>query len=154
MRAAAEAARPHPFDDPRFRGGSILLTGRNFGCGSSREHAPQGLLRFGVRAVVGESFSEIFFGNAAALGMPCVSADCQVIADLVALVERAPASEMIVDLATMRLRADAVDAAIRLPGGVREAFLSGTWDATGLLLERFDEVRRLAGRLPYMNGWQ
>ncbi len=152
-RACAGGASSHPFDDPRFRGASILLAGRNFGCGSSREHAPQGLLRHGIRAIVGESFSEIFFGNAAALGMPCVSADRRAIADLVVLVNGEPTAEVAVDLAAMRVKAGRIDVPIALPGGVRDAFLSGAWDGTGLLLERFDEVRRLAGRLPYITGF-
>ncbi len=152
-RACAAHGEPHPFDAPAARDATVLVVNRNFGCGSSREHAPQGLLRRGIRAIVGESFAEIFFGNAAALGMPCVTATPAAIASLMAVIERRPREPVTVDLRQMRSRAGQVQVAVGLPASVREAFLDGTWDATGLLLERFGEVKAAASRLPYMKGF-
>jgi 3-isopropylmalate/(R)-2-methylmalate dehydratase small subunit len=143
----------HPVSDPRYAGASILLVQANFGCGSSREHAPQAIRRSGIRAVVGESFSEIFFGNAVALGMPCVTAARADIDALLSLVESQPGLELTVDL--VRLEAAGADRPITigLPPAARESFLDGTWDATALLLDDYAAVRRVAGRLPYLTGW-
>jgi 3-isopropylmalate/(R)-2-methylmalate dehydratase small subunit len=138
----------HPFDDARFASASILLVNRNFGCGSSREHAPQALYRRGLRAVVGEGFSEIFFGNSVALGLPCVTVSRADAATLLELAEREPGTELIVDLEARRVTAGAFEASLALPNAPREAFLTGGWDGLNLLLERFEEVRALAARLP------
>ena len=151
--ASARSGLVHPFDDPRCAGASILIVNRNFGCGSSREHAPQGLLRCGLRALVGESFSEIFFGNATMLGMPCVTADPAAIAALMAIVERQPGLRATVDLRDLRVEVGGLTSPVGLPAGIREAFLDGTWDGTGLLLEEFAQVRHLAARLPYVKGF-
>ena len=142
----------HPFNDARYAGATILVVNGNFGCGSSREHAPQGLARYGIKAIVGESFSEIFFGNSVALGMPCVSADPSTLATLMQLVEADPSTELRVDLDTMRVSAGATAHMITLPAAARESFQDGTWDATGLLLDRFEEVEAVAARLPYVGG--
>jgi 3-isopropylmalate/(R)-2-methylmalate dehydratase small subunit len=142
--------RTHPIADPTFAGAAILLVNANFGCGSSREHAPQAIRRSGIRAIVGESFSEIFFGNSAALGMPCVSADHQTLDALMEIVEKGPSTELVVDLDRMAVAAGTRSFAISLPKATREAFLDVSWDATGLLLDRFDEVERVASRLPYL----
>ncbi len=145
---------PHPFDEPDFAEASVLLVNRNFGCGSSREHAPQALQRWGIRAIVGESFSEIFFGNSLALGLPCVIAAPDAIHALQKAVLRDPHLQVEVDLAARTLRAGTISAPISLPDSIREAFLSGGWDATGLLLERFEEVEAVAKKLPYVSGFQ
>src|SRR6188472_426106 len=99
------AGSVHRTADPTYAGASILLVNANFGCGSSREHAPQAIRRRGIRAIVGESFSEIFFGNSVALGMPCVTADAETVAALMALVEREPRTEVVIDLDRMRVAA-------------------------------------------------
>jgi 3-isopropylmalate/(R)-2-methylmalate dehydratase small subunit len=148
------AGQRHPLDDSRYSGASILLANANFGCGSSREHAPQAIRRHGVRAVVGESFSEIFFGNSVALGMPCVTADAATLAALMRLVESQPGTDVAVDLDRMRVTAGGATYGIKLPAAARESFLDGTWDATGLLLDRFEEVEAVAARLPYVAGWR
>lgn len=148
------AGQRHPLDESRFSGASILLTNANFGCGSSREHAPQAIRRHGIRAVVGESFSEIFFGNSVALGMPCVTADAATMASLMQAVESQPETDLAVDLEHMTVKAGATTYRIALPGAARESFLDGTWDATGLLLDRFEEVEAVAKRLPYVRGWR
>jgi len=146
----AAEGRTHPIADPTFAGATILLVNANFGCGSSREHAPQAIRRSGIRAVVGESFSEIFFGNSVALGMPCVTADHQTLEALMGLVEAGPAIEVAVDLDRMAVAAGTQTFPIALPAAAREAFLDGSWDATGLLLDRFEDVEKVASRLPYL----
>jgi 3-isopropylmalate/(R)-2-methylmalate dehydratase small subunit len=148
------AGQRHSIDDPAYTGASILLVNANFGCGSSREHAPQAIRRSGIRAVVGESFSEIFFGNSVALGMPCVTATPAAIAALMQIVEHDPSIVLAVDLDRMLLAAGEATYPIGIPSGARESFLDGTWDATGLLLEKFDEVEAVANRLPYVAGWR
>jgi 3-isopropylmalate/(R)-2-methylmalate dehydratase small subunit len=150
---AAQGGAPHPVDDPRFAGASILVVNANFGCGSSREHAPQAIRRHGLRAVIGESFSEIFFGNSVALGLPCVSAAHADIDALMQVVTADPRTEVTIDLAALAVTAGAVRFAITLPAAARDAFLAGTWDATALLLDRFDEVEAVADRLPYVRGF-
>ncbi len=140
----------HPTADPKYGGATILLENSNFGCGSSREHAPQAIRRSGVRAVVGESFSEIFFGNSVALGMPCMTADRRTVEALMDIVENDPATEVVIDLDSMIAAAGTTSFPIMLPKATREAFLDGSWDATGLLLDRFEEVERVASRLPYL----
>ena len=147
------AGRHHPLADPAYAGSSILIVNANFGCGSSREHAPQAIRRKGFRAVVGESFSEIFFGNSVALGMPCLTADPSTVAALMAAVEKTPSLELEIDLERMTVAAAGQTFAVRLPPGARESFLDGSWDVTGLLLERFNEVEAVAKRLPYIAGW-
>ncbi len=140
----------HPFDDPRFAGARIMIVHRNFGCGSSREHAPQALYRWGIRAIVGESFSDIFFGNAAMMGLPCLTAARADLDALMALVEGDPARTVRVSLETLDCISGPFACPVRIPAHAREAFLSGAWDTTGMLLERYDEVRRVAARLPYL----
>ena len=152
------AADPaHPFNDPRYAGAAILLVNANFGCGSSREHAPQGLARAGIRALVGESFSEIFRGNAAMIGLPCFEAERASIERLQALAEDAPQTVLDVDVATGRLRAGGLGSdtilSATLPVALRDAFLSGQWNPTVTLLERFEDVRAVADRLPYLRGF-
>ena len=137
----------HPFDDPRFAEASILLVNRNFGCGSSREHAPQALYRRGFRAVVGEGFSEIFFGNSVALGLPCLRVTREDALALQELAGSAPSTPFEVDLEAGLVAAGELRAACELPAGAREAFLSGRWDGLNLLLDRFEEVRAVARRL-------
>jgi 3-isopropylmalate/(R)-2-methylmalate dehydratase small subunit len=152
-RAAAAAGLCHPFDAPARAGASVLLVNRNFGCGSSREHAPQALARGGVKVIVGESFSEIFFGNAAALGMPCVSMHADDLRILMAHAERDAGAVVSVDLERMVVRSDDIEAACVMPAAARRAFLAGTWDATALLTADFDAVREAAARLPYIAGF-
>jgi 3-isopropylmalate/(R)-2-methylmalate dehydratase small subunit len=140
----------HPASNPAYDGARIMLVNANFGCGSSREHAPQAIRRRGFRAIVGQSYSEIFFGNSVALGMPCVGASADAIGALMDLVEKDPATEVAVDLESMTISAAGRSYAATLPAAAREAFLDGTWDATGLLLSDFDDVRATAARLPYI----
>jgi 3-isopropylmalate/(R)-2-methylmalate dehydratase small subunit len=139
--------------NPAYAAAAVLLVNANFGCGSSREHAPQAIRRRGIRAVIGESFSEIFLGNAVALGMPCPTAPKATIQTLMSAAERDPSAELVVDLSTLRVTAGGAAHEIFMPPAVRDAFLDGSWDATGLLLEDFDAVRAVAERLPYITGF-
>jgi 3-isopropylmalate/(R)-2-methylmalate dehydratase small subunit len=143
----------HPFDHPAYQGASVLVVNRNFGCGSSREHAPQAIQRWGIRAIVGEGYSEIFFGNAVQLGLPCVTASAGDIKALMTLVEQAPETMITVDLQAHRVGAGPVRIRATMPDAAREALVSGLWDGTGLLLDDFEAVRSVAARLPYV-AWQ
>ena len=143
----------HPFNDARFTGASILVVNANFGCGSSREHAPQGLVRAGIRAVIGESFSEIFQGNAAMLGVPCFVASHADIERLQTLIETAPETAINADVAAGTITAGTLAFSATLPPALRDGFLSGQWNPTAMLLANFDDVRAVAARLPYIRGF-
>jgi 3-isopropylmalate/(R)-2-methylmalate dehydratase small subunit len=143
----------HPLDDERFASASILIVGRNFGCGSSREHAPQALARFGFRAFVGASFAEIFAGNCTALGLPCVTLDEPDLAELMDRVELDPEQQIQIDLRAQTLTSRAGTVRAHVPPGTRQQLLEGTWDATAVLLEAGDAIDRTAERLPYVRGF-
>ena len=143
----------HPFANPVFRGASILLVNDNFGSGSSREHAPQGLKRWGIGACVGQSFSEIFQGNATSIGLPCATASADDIEFLMATAEHAPDTVMAFSVDTLSIAVSGRAVVVGIPAAVRESFLNGMWDATGLLLDRFDDVRAVAAELPYVKGF-
>jgi 3-isopropylmalate/(R)-2-methylmalate dehydratase small subunit len=143
-------ARKHPLNDARFSGASVLISGANFGCGSSREHAPQSIYRAGFRAVVAESFAEIFFGNSTTLGMPCVSLERADLERLAALIAAEPQLEIAIDLEALELRAGGRRFAVTMPASAREALLTGGWDPLGELLTGTEAVDRVAERLPYL----
>jgi 3-isopropylmalate/(R)-2-methylmalate dehydratase small subunit len=151
--SAARTGGMHPFDNPHYQGAAVLLVNSNFGCGSSREHAPQALLRWGIGAVVGESYSEIFFGNAAIIGLACVTAAPDVVVALMDIVERAPQTRLRVDLLAGLVEADGFSRAVSLPTKVRDALVTGAWDTTGMLLDRYEEVDATAAKLPYVRGF-
>jgi 3-isopropylmalate/(R)-2-methylmalate dehydratase small subunit len=148
-----EQGGTHPVSDPTYAAATILVVNANFGCGSSREHAPQAIRRRGFRGVIGQSFSEIFFGNSVALGMPCVTASPADVESLMAAIESDPSSLLELDLNAMTARIGGRQLTVTLPSAARESFLDGSWDATGLLLDRFEEVQAVAARLPYVSGW-
>ncbi|RIL04783.1 MAG: isopropylmalate isomerase [Proteobacteria bacterium] len=148
-----QAKGNHPLDDERFAGARILVVGRNFGCGSSREHAPQSLMRWGFQAFVGESFAEIFFGNCVALGLPAVTLPRAELDRLMDAIELDAKQELVLDLAAGTLASRAGVQKIAMPDGARRSLLEGTWDATAVLLEAQDAVQRTAARLPYVNGF-
>ena len=151
--AGKQARTRHPFDNPHYQGASILLVNRNFGCGSSREHAPQALHRWGIQAVVGESFSEIFFGNSLMIGLPCATAVADEVRELMERVEERPQVPLRIDLQAGTCELDGFTCAIALPSHAREALVTGAWDTTALLLERYGEVDAVAAKLPYVNGF-
>jgi 3-isopropylmalate/(R)-2-methylmalate dehydratase small subunit len=146
----------HPFDHPDNAGAKILLVGRNFGCGSSREHAPQALMRWGdgIEAVVGESFAEIFAGNCHALGVPCVTVPPADLARLMDLCEADPTVSMSVDLDARLIRVGDVGVELTIPDGVRQQLLAGSWDSTAELLAGRDAIQRTASALPYLSNWR
>jgi 3-isopropylmalate/(R)-2-methylmalate dehydratase small subunit len=148
-----QAKGDHPLDDPRFRGAEILIVGRNFGCGSSREHAPQSLLRFGFHAFVGASFAEIFAGNCTALGLPCVTLSERDLAALMDSVSLDPAQRITLDLRARTLHSRAGRVVAGLPNGVRQALLEGSWNATAVLIDAGAAIERAASRLPYVSGF-
>ena len=154
-RAQADAQAPgtHPFSNPAYDGASILLVNANFGCGSSREHAPQAIRRRGIRAIVGESYSEIFFGNSVALGLPCVTLNDADVAAVQSAVEQDPATPLVLDLEAGRVTAAGTAYPARMPEGVRTSFIAGTWDATGLLLADAEKIGAVERRLPYVRGF-
>jgi 3-isopropylmalate/(R)-2-methylmalate dehydratase small subunit len=152
-RGLSAKGKLHPLDDPRHRSASILVVNRNFGCGSSREHAPQSLLRRGIRGIVGESFAEIFFGNCLILGLPCLTASRESVELLMRFAEAEPEGRVSLELARETISFGGRSAEGRLPAGARDSLLKGTWDATGLLLDRYEEVEAVAGRLPYLRGF-
>ena len=142
--------KPHPLNEPRFQGASILISGANFGCGSSREHAPQAIQKHGFRAIIAENFAEIFFGNSTTLGIPCVSARREDIQKLVAAVEAQPALEIVVDVAGQEVRFGGQKIPVTIRASARDALVNGRWDAIGELLEGVPQVRALAKKLPYL----
>lgn len=144
------AGATHPFDAQTTAGARVLLANTNFGCGSSREHAPQALFRWGIRVVVAESFSEIFAGNSVALGLVCVTAAQEDLNGIMALVEREPAADLVVDLRASTVYHEGQTWPIQLPEPARQAWLSGEWNATGLLLANYADVERVDARLPYL----
>jgi len=149
----AERGQLHAFSNPLYTGAKVLIVNGNFGCGSSREHAPQALQRWGIRALVGESFSEIFFGNSVALGMPCLTVSAGDAEALLSAVESNPQADVTVSVGDQSVSVNGTKYEAAIPAGAREAFTAGTWDATGLLLDDFDRVRAVAENLPYISGF-
>ncbi len=147
-----EQGRPtrHPLNDPRFAGASILLAGVNFGCGSSREHAPQSLRKYGFKGIIAESFAEIFFGNSTTLAMPCVIAGAADLAALRVEVDANPATVVTIDVAALRVRSSGgLDFPVSMPESAREALVSGHWDPIQELLDNVDAIDAKAAELHY-----
>jgi 3-isopropylmalate/(R)-2-methylmalate dehydratase small subunit len=143
----------HPFDDQRYQGASVLVVNSNFGCGSSREHAPQALYRWGIRGVIGESFAEIFFGNSMMIGLPCVTASAEDVAAIQERVERNPEARLHVDLVAGTCEIEGFRCQVSMPPKSRDAFTTGAWDTTGMLLDHYEQVDATAVRLPYVSGF-
>ncbi len=145
--------RPHPLNDRRFVGGTVMLVNRNFGCGSSREHAPQSLMRMGIRAFVGESFAEIFSGNCTALGLPAARVSHEDAVALQKIVDADPGAVVTVDLETRTVGAGGRSFAFTMPESDRRALVTGEWDTTGVLLANQKAIRETAKRIPYVSGF-
>ncbi len=141
----------HPFDLPRNHGSSILFVNQNFGCGSSREHAPQSLMRWGIKAIIGESFAEIFFGNCVSLGIPCVTVSSEVAQKLQSQTEKIPESNWTLDLASLELHGPMLEK-VFMADGPRFQFLHGQWNPISDLISHFSDIDRVADSLPYVNG--
>ena len=142
------ASKGHPLDAPQHAGACIIIGGENFGCGSSREHAPQAIKRSGIRAIVAESFAEIFFGNSSGIGLPCVTASPEDLAAISRILQEAPETEWTLDLADMQLSSAAGSFPVQMPAEPREAFMLGRWDAVVELMNAPETVARLAATLP------
>jgi len=141
----------HPLNDPRFDGASILIAGVNFGCGSSREHAPQSLKKYGFHGVIAESFAEIFFGNSTTLAMPCVVATAENIAALRAAVEADPSVEITIDVENLKVRSSSgIEFDVTMPESAREALISGRWDPIQELLDNKAAIEATAEKLFYV----
>ena len=143
----------HPFNQKAYEGASVLVAGLNFGCGSSREHAPESLKQWGIRAIVGGSFAEIFFGNCTMLGIPCMSIDNEDVLWLQRAVGRDPGQSVTVDVEKQEVRFGDRMIKGRIPDGARNQLVSGAWNATGVLLEAGDAIESTAKRLPYVSGF-
>ena len=148
-----ELAGAHPFDQEVHQGASVLVVNDNFGCGSSREHAPQALMRWGIRAVVGVSYAEIFHGNCLALGIPCATATAEQIRALQDAVEADPAAEWTLDLQALTFSDGTKSQDIALAAGALDMLRTGQWDATGQLVARDAELTRTMAALPYHHGF-
>jgi 3-isopropylmalate/(R)-2-methylmalate dehydratase small subunit len=143
--------KDHPLNDPEYRGAALLFVNKNFGCGSSREHAPQALHRFGIKAIVGESFASIFAGNCTMMGVPTVAVGEKAIEQLMKSVEENPKTEYTVDLDSKTLTYGDEKIPIDLPETFRTALITGSWDSTALLRANLDRVKETAAKLPYLN---
>jgi len=148
-----KAVPEHPFNRPQFQGASVLIAGQNFGCGSSREHAPQALRDWGIGAVVGGSFGEIFFGNCTVLGIPCLTAEMSDIEWLLREVEKHPDRPVEVDVERREVRFNGRAIRAGIPDGARHQLVSGSWNSMGVLLDAGDAIERTAHALPYVAGY-
>jgi 3-isopropylmalate/(R)-2-methylmalate dehydratase small subunit len=146
----AQLKGEHPFDLPQYQGAKVLVVNGNFGCGSSREHAPQAIAKWGIEAIVGESFAEIFFGNCVAMGVPCVTADPSVTKQLQEMLSANPQREVTVDMQAMQVCCGDFSAPVSMGDGVRQMLVSGTWDACGQLVAQAEQIRSTSERLPYV----
>jgi len=143
----------HPFNQDHYQGASVLVAGRNFGCGSSREHAPQSLMRWGIKAVIAESFAEIFFGNCGSLGIAALQASREDLQALGKAIEGNPTLELKADLESLTVTAGNTVVSVSMPDSVRDALVTGEWDFLSQLLSASDEVASHAGTVPYLNGF-
>lgn len=139
----------HAFNQPQYSGAAVLMVNRNFGCGSSREHAPQAIARWGIKAIIGESFAEIFFGNCLAMGVPCLIADSETATALQAKVQADPTIAVEVDVEKKRVTCGDFSADLTLADGPHQMLTQGTWDACGQLVAQKDAIAQTYGKLPY-----
>ena len=141
----------HAFDLPQYQGAKILVVNGNFGCGSSREHAPQAIIKWGIQAIIGESFAEIFFGNCIANGVPCLTASQEDIKKLQTLLEKDPQAAITIDLETLTIHTQDLEIPIQINEGARKMLISGTWDSCGQLVQNIENIHSTAHQLPYLN---
>ena len=146
-----QAEGQHPFDQPQYQEAKILVVNGNFGCGSSREHAPQAIAKWGIQAILGESFAEIFLGNCVAMGIPCVTADPAIVKQLQETLTANPQASMQVNLETMQVQCSDFADPVTMPEGIRKMLTTGTWDACGQLVAQTDQIQMTASKLPYLS---
>jgi len=153
IKGLAQKGETHPFADERFSAAAILVANKNFGCGSSREHAPQSLKRWGIQAIIAESYSEIFYGNCVSLAMPCFTADHDTCARIQSIIEDNPAAELGISVseATISIGGELIQ--LEIQPGAQGQFLDGSWDARAGLLENLDGVKEVAAKIPYVSNY-
>ncbi|MFM2302962.1 MAG: hypothetical protein RLZZ135_365 [Cyanobacteriota bacterium] len=149
----AQLQGKHPFDLPQFQGAKILVVNSNFGCGSSREHAPQALAKWGIQAIVGESYSEIFFGNCVAMGIPCLTADSATTTRLQEIITSDSKTPITIDLVALQVQCGDFTAPLSIGEGFRQQLTNGTWDACGQLVANATQTKATAAKLPYV-AWK
>ncbi|RMF28037.1 MAG: 3-isopropylmalate dehydratase small subunit [Cyanobacteria bacterium J083] len=147
----AQAQGKHPFDLPQYQSAKILVVNGNFGCGSSREHAPQALARWGIEAIIGESFAEIFFGNCIAIGVPCVTATPATIQQLQRNLQTKPEETINLDLTQMKVTQANWQADVSMPEGAKQMMVTGTWDNCAQLISDIKAIQATAANLPYLS---
>lgn len=140
----------HPFDLPQYQNAKILVVNANFGCGSSREHAPQAIARWGIEAIVGESFAEIFFGNCLAMGIPCVTSSAENIKSIQNLLQENPNISMTLDLESLKVKCGHYSSTVKIDSGARNMLTTGTWDTCSLLIKNIPQIKKTAANLPYL----
>ena len=145
-----QAKGKHPFDLPQYQDANILVVNNNFGCGSSREHAPQALARWGIKAIIGESFAEIFFGNCVAIGLPCVTCDRQTVEKLQTLLTNTPQTNLNIDLEAMKISCEGLTTSVSMDEGSRQRLLTGTWDNCSQLISSVEQIKATTAQLPYL----
>ncbi|WP_041238320.1 3-isopropylmalate dehydratase small subunit [Gloeothece citriformis] len=143
----------HPFDLPQYQGANLLVVNANFGCGSSREHAPQAIMRWGIQGIIGESFAEIFFGNCIANGIPCVTATPETIKQIQSLLQNNPQLSITLDLEAMEVRCGEFNFSVTMGEGSRQMLIGGSWDSCGQLIQNIETVKETATKLPYL-AWE
>ena len=142
--------RPHPLNEARFKRATILLSGANFGCGSSREHAPQAIQKYGFKAVIAENFAEIFLGNCTTLGLPCATASREDIAKIAAVVAQEPTTDVVIDVVKQEVRFAGQTVKAEVRASARDALIHGRWDPIGELIDGLPAVQTTAAKLPYL----
>lgn len=153
IKGLAAKGETHSFADARFANAAVLVANQNFGCGSSREHAPQSLQRWGIRAIIAESYSEIFYGNCVSLAIPCFTADHETCAQLQAAIESNPEDELKLDIATATATGPCGTIALQIQPGAQSQFLDGSWNARAGLLENLDQAKAVAEKIPYVSNY-
>lgn len=141
----------HPFDLPEYQGANLLVVNENFGCGSSREHAPQAIARWGIQGIIGESFAEIFLGNCLAMGIPCVTTSRETVQKLQQILQTEPQTPLELNLESQTIQGGSLNAPVSLNEGNRQMLIAGTWDTCGQLVSSVEEIKAKAGQLPYMS---
>ena len=153
IKQVAEKGGLHPFANETFQNAKVLVSNKNFGCGSSREHAPQSLMRWGISGIIAESYSEIFYGNCVSLGVPCFTASNELCNELADFIEANPNEEIKLDVAAKTVSFGGKTVELEIKAGARGQFLDGSWNARAALLENAEKVAVVAADLPYVNGY-
>jgi len=148
-----QASGNHPFDAPQYQGANILVANANFGCGSSREHAPQSLSKWGIKAIIAESFAEIFFGNCVVLGLPCLKVEPEVSRKLQQDIANLPNQQITIDLENLSVTWSGGSAKVTIDEGSRQSLLSGTWDSCAQLLKNKAAIDSTGKKIPYL-AWR